>query len=69
MKKRIGSLLLVTFNVAVDADLGYEQISPGHGASLHFSHQLGTSGLRISESRCAAATLAIEGRSPDADGV
>jgi hypothetical protein len=38
-------------------------------ASLHFSHQLGASGLRISESRCAAATLAIEGRSPDVDGV
>lgn len=38
-------------------------------ASLHFSHQLGASGLRISESRCAAATLAIEGRSPDADRV
>ena len=37
--------------------------------SLHFSHQLGASGLRISESRCAAATLAIEGRSPDADRV
>src|SRR2546425_3338784 len=39
------------------------------GTSLHFSHQLGASGLRISESRCAAATLAIEGRSPDADRV
>ena len=38
-------------------------------ANLHFSHQLGASGLRISESRCAAATLAIEGRSPDADRV
>jgi hypothetical protein len=41
----------------------------GFPASLHFSHQLGASGLRISESRCAAATLAIEGRSPDADRV
>src|SRR6266571_9474675 len=39
------------------------------GSNLHFSHQLGASGLRISESRCAAATLAIEGRSPDADRV
>ena len=32
------------------------------GFSLHFSHQLGASGLQISESRCAAATLAIRRR-------
>ena len=52
-----------------------KQFAPGEDneerwtLSLHFSHQLGASGLRISESRCAAATLAIEGRSPDVDGV
>jgi hypothetical protein len=28
MKKRIDSFLLVTFNEALDADLGYEQIFP-----------------------------------------
>jgi TRAP-type C4-dicarboxylate transport system permease large subunit len=62
------ALFLPPVGVGLYIVLGLSGASLGE-TSLHFSHQLGASGLRISESRCAAATLAIEGRSPDADRV
>jgi hypothetical protein len=39
------------------------------GSSPHFSYKLGASGLRISESSCAATTLRRFEERPDADRV
>ena len=36
-------------------------------SSLHFSHQLGASGLRIQRKPLGCSDFAIEGRSSDAD--
>jgi uncharacterized protein DUF4112 len=41
----------------------------GWRASPDFSRNVGASGFRISESRCAAATLTIQRGNPDADRV